>query len=293
MALDGRRIVKPLRKLHKILGHPSAQMSPERVHELRTRCYRVQSTLRAFGFAEERRGVELVESLERFRKRAGKVRDADVLTSLAATLRDRGESEALLQLIEELGVRRDRFADRLERTISHDRRQSRAELKRFRKRIEKQLATSETSEAEAWSTSATARSIELAKKIAGWPKLREDNLHPFRLTVKELRAVTQLSSEPDLEFLDALREVKDAVGEWHDWSELAALAAKVLDGKNKKMLSNEIDPIREDRLQNALIMSARLRQRYFDSGKSPRRGHDANRHEIQGAALSAAARLAA
>lgn len=293
MPLDAARIVKPMHKLHKTLAHPSRLLSPEGVHELRTGCYRVQSAMRALGFAEERRGGDLVEMLERIRKRAGKVRDADVLTSLAATMGTEGGSESLIQLIEALGIRRGGYKDKLKRTINRERGNARDELKHFRKRIEKQLAATDAGFAEGWSRNAMARSVELSYEIAEWPKLKRDNLHPFRLKVKELRVVEQLSSVPDGKLIDALRDVKNAVGEWHDWSELAELATKVLNRKGQEPISKHLRSILEDRLQHALVLSTRLRQRYFGLREGRRGADKPHPREIEGPVLSAAARLAA
>lgn len=293
MPVDADRISKPLRKLHKLLADPPKELSPEEVHGLRTRCYRAQSTLRALGFEEERRGSALIAAIEAIRKKAGKVRDADVLTSLAARLADQGRSDSLIQLVEELGVRHDRFAARLEKTIHSECRGMRNELKRYRKWIEKQLAAPDQKIAEQWSRNAMARSVLLSKEIAGWPKLRADNLHPFRLKVKELRVVSQLSPAPEQEFVDALKDVKDAAGEWHDWSELAVLAGRMLSDQGRNALVKHIASIREERLQNALTLATRLRRKYFGLAEDSRGARKMHSRGIRGPALEAAARIAA
>jgi CHAD domain-containing protein len=55
------------------------------------------------------------------------------------------------------------------------------------------------------------------------------NIHPFHLKVKELRNVLQLGQNSDSKLIAELGAVKDQVGLWHDWSELAAISSKVLD----------------------------------------------------------------
>jgi CHAD domain-containing protein len=49
-------------------------------------------------------------------------------------------------------------------------------------------------------------------------QLRKSNLYQYRLKVKELRNLLQLAEDADQQaFIDRLGEVKDAIGEWHDW----------------------------------------------------------------------------
>jgi CHAD domain-containing protein len=282
-----------LRKLHKELSHPARTLNPEDVHDLRTRCYRVESTLQAIGLAQDSRGSDLVGALEEIRKKAGKVRDADVMTNLAATLADEGQGDALVQLLENLGIRRDRFAAKLKKTINAERGTACSELKRIRKRIEKHLAVSDSNAAENWSRNAITRSVELSQEIAGWPKLTAGNLHPFRLKVKQFRSVLQLSTDPEREFLDALRETKDSAGEWHDWSELEARSVKVLGDQGRSKLPKQIRSITEDRLQHALNLATSLREKYFGLDESRQGSRKKSPVKIKEPVLRAAAKMAA
>jgi CHAD domain-containing protein len=52
------------------------------------------------------------------------------------------------------------------------------------------------------------------------------------LKIKELRYVLEMADGPrNQEFIDRLGEIKDAIGEWHDWEELIAITVEVLDHK--------------------------------------------------------------
>ena len=69
--------------------------------------------------------------------------------------------------------------------------------------------------------------IELTVSLKTPPNLNEKNLHPYRLKVKELRDVLRLAHKPtNQKFIDALGQVKDAIGDWHDWEELLEIAAE-------------------------------------------------------------------
>ena len=72
-----------------------------------------------------------------------------------------------------------------------------------------------------------AKAIKLSSQLKSPPRLSRSTLHPYRLKVKELRDVLQLSDRTaDKDFLKELGEVKDAIGEWHDWEELTSIAGQ-------------------------------------------------------------------
>jgi CHAD domain-containing protein len=258
---------------------------------LRTQCYRIKSMMHAFALDEERDGVQLLRAVEPIRKRAGKVRDSDVLTGLAASLPNGAAGEALVEVREDLGIRHARFVARLEKELYRKRRQARRRSKLCMKQIKSELAASNSEAAETWRRNAVAHSLALATELGEWPMLREDNLHPFRLKVKELRYVLQLSSDSGRRVIDALGEAKDAIGEWHDWSELAAIAAKVLGDKGKSPLSKQIAAVVQVKLRYALTLATRLRREFFDTARP--RSKAARHVTIKTPVLSTAERIAA
>jgi CHAD domain-containing protein len=293
MPLDPQRAIKPLRKAHKALGHPARSLTPEGVHALRTQCYRIKSMLRAFALEDEREGAQLLRALEPVRKRAGKVRDADVLTGLAASLSNGSGSESLIEVMEHLGVRHARFASRLEKTLNSERREARRRLKAVMKWFKSELAAPNSDAADSWRRYAVARAIDLSSELDEWPALRADNLHPFRLKVKELRYVLQLSSDSDHRVIDSLGKVKDAIGEWHDWSELNSVVMKVLDNKGRSPLSKQITAVVRSKLKHALTLATRLRSDYFDAAQVRHNAGTMRRATIKAPVLEAAARMAA
>ena len=77
---------------------------------------------------------------------------------------------------------------------------------------------------------AAATALRLSTGLGAPARLGKGNLHRYRLKVKELRYVLQLSDHADEEpFAAELSEVKDAIGDWHDWEQLIAIASDVLD----------------------------------------------------------------
>jgi hypothetical protein len=67
----------------------------------------------------------------------------------------------------------------------------------------------------------------------------------------------------DTKLLDALGEVKDSVGEWHDWVELLKIAGKVLDPQSDREILNRIENTGHARLAAGLDAANKVRQRYF------------------------------
>jgi CHAD domain-containing protein len=86
MSLDPAKLQEPLRRLRKLLKNFPKQPSPEQVHNLRTRTRRVEAMLRALMLTSRRNGRRLFQELAPVRKKAGKVRDMDVLTGFSASL---------------------------------------------------------------------------------------------------------------------------------------------------------------------------------------------------------------
>lgn len=76
--------------------------------------------------------------------------------------------------------------------------------------------------------------------------------------------MVQLNHQADQKLLQALGEVKDTIGEWHDWVELKKIAGKVLAPRSDGDLLKRIAKTAEDKLHIALAAANRLRERYFD-----------------------------
>jgi CHAD domain-containing protein len=110
-------------------------------------------------------------------------------------------------------------------------------------------------------------------------RLAKTNLHPYRLKVKELRNLLQMAEESDQqEFVRTLGEVKDAIGEWHDWQELVMIAVKVLDHGSRCQLLRELRKIGDTKYRRALTLTETMRKQFL---RMPdRRTKRASRHPI-------------
>jgi CHAD domain-containing protein len=120
---------------------------------------------------------------------------------------------------------------------------------------------------------AAATALTLAKDLENPPTLNRSNLHPYRIKVKELRNILQMADEPgNQDFIDALGEVKDAIGEWHDWEELIGVAEKRLDHGPGCKLLQELKTISARKYERALSLANKMRRDFLRSGPFGKHG---------------------
>ena len=118
------------------------------------------------------------------------------------------------------------------------------------------------------SAEAAATALKLATELENPPALNKNNLHPYRLNVKELRNVLQLADDSGNQaFIDTLGEVKDAIGEWHDWEELIAIATDLLDHGPGCKLLQQLKTISAGKYDRALALANKLRKDFLSSSR--------------------------
>lgn len=291
MSLDPKKLEKPLVKLRKLVRKVSKVPTQDEVHDIRTNTRRLEAVLEALHLEGRRKGRRLLRAVTPIRKKAGNVRDMDVLTGFSATLSRDGDDQCLVKLLEHLGVERARGASTLRKTVAKRRRPASKRLKACASLIDKNFVKRPARKQREWPEDATAVALRVSGELTRWPRLSATNLHPFRLKVKELRYILQLSGE-DNELTDRLGEAKDQIGEWHDWTELDSIAKEVLsDCKNCKVIA-EIEQTAREKFQAALQTAQQLRSKYFE----PQGGRQKRRHKkvaIKEPVLKATAGLAA
>jgi CHAD domain-containing protein len=278
MSLDAKRIHKPIRKLRKFFKKAPRRPTIDEVHDLRTNSRRFETEIDAFGLSSKRNERRLLRHLRKIRKRAGKIRDLDVLTGYLLGLNVDGEQGCIVELVESFGMDRGRHVKKLRKLVLETRTQLRPGLKRSASKLQKLVTESQENPGGSDPprvAEAAAKALRLADELKSPARLNEGNLHPYRLKVKALQYVLQLSSEADQqEFVDALREVKDAIGEWHDWGELIAIASDTLDhGEDCKLLP-KLKEIRDEKYERALSLANEMRERFIglNKGRHLRRG---------------------
>ena len=269
MALDTDGTQKSVRQLRKLLKNPPRQPTPDEIHSLRTHTRRFESTLDALGLDSKRNERRALRDLSRLRGRAGKIRDMDVLTAHAVTVHPDQEQDCLVRLLEYLGAERYRRAEQLHTLTLQYGAAVRRRLKRTSARLkrfieddgEKSSARRNTA-----STEAMARALKLSSELTTPATLNRNNLHAYRLKVKELRDVLQMANDSDnRKFIYRLGEIKDAIGEWHDWEELTAIAMDVLDHGANCNLLRELKAISARKYESGLSLTNKMRREYLHS----------------------------
>jgi CHAD domain-containing protein len=263
--LELDHVEKPLRKLRKQLNAFPPNPHPEDVHSLRTQTRRLEATLTALVLHRNKEPRRLIKAITPVRKAAGKVRDVDVFIADVLTLADSHESEGLGRLVEHLAKMRVKNARKLYEVVSRKRREARKGLRHSSKLIERTLKEDSSA------ANGEAAPKILINELSHWPSLDKSNLHTFRIRIKELRYTLQLSKEADAKLVDQLGEVRDAIGEWHDWIELRKIANKVLDPASDGEVLLRIEEIGKKKFEIALEKANQVRERYF-SGATGRAG---------------------
>jgi CHAD domain-containing protein len=274
MPLDAKRIGKNIRKLRKILNKVPKVPNPEVVHDLRTHTRRLEATVKAVGFDCKRNDRRIFRQLARIRKKAGKVRDMDVLTSDLVEVKLNHGNDEFIELLEYLGAQRYRYARQLHRFVRRRSTKIRRRLKQIENRLERIQEAGQqngsTSKSNA-GTTAAAIVLELSRQITSPRTLNRANLHPYRKKIKELRYVLQTQREnTDHELIDELGKCKDAIGEWHDWQELVKIAAERGQDEPNRDLLKKLSAIERKKFKSALSLTNKMRRKYVRPNSGPR-----------------------
>jgi len=270
MSLNADRIEKDVRKLRNLVKKLPRNPTPEEIHLLRTRLRRLEVELQASGLDAQRKEKWLLKQFARIRKRAGKVRDMDVLTAHLSTVRVNGKLDCLIQLFEYLGAKRYEKAERLHQVVNKHRDTINKRLKKIARTLEKRMGKSSAANA------ATSAAMQSSAELAAYGSLNRGNLHEYRVKLKELRDILQMGEETRKEeFVESLGKIKDEIGEWHDWEELNSIAAKILDHSAGCKLQRQLKEITQQKYESALSSANKLQKTYFRP-LSGREGHGAN-----------------
>jgi CHAD domain-containing protein len=273
-----------------------SDQSAKRVHQVRTRTRRIETMVEAFSLDSRRNERRLLKALKPIRKKAGKVRDADVLIGFASQLKPQGEGNCSVRLLEHLGAQRLRRCWKLKKAAAAHAHEVGRCAKKFEQFLDNALKDGNAkTTGEKLSEEAAVLALRLTGELRRWPSLNRSNLHPFRLKVKELRYLLQMAEdqEKDSQFIQDLGEVKDAIGEWHDWEELTKTARHVIRHRACS-LTNTIQSTTREKLERGLAVANQLRKRRLSPNREPRRQRTATRPtNIGESAIAAAATLAA
>ena len=268
MAEELERARKAVRELSRTLKSLPKEPPPGEVHGLRTTTRRVEAIVSVMAQLEGKESRRLLKSIEPIRKAAGGVREMDVLIGNARRLARYLEGDSLARLVEQLRIARQQNAEELRRVLGRRRTAARKNLKEYSSLIRR----AETHEEEKASTNGLAApshegihgaAANVVRELGAWPSLNAENIHAFRLKVKELRYILQLSSEANSALGEALGNVQRRIGDWHDWHQLHEIANQILTPERDLELLERIDKTTKRKFDQALSTANRLRGKYF------------------------------
>jgi CHAD domain-containing protein len=260
MEVEPGDVEKLVRKLRKALKNLPSNLPVEDVHRLRTQARRLEAIVGALGLDRNKIARPMLKAVKTIRKAAGDVRDVDVLTAMALALcKRRGDSAD--RLLEHLAGMRRESARKLLDTVARQRKDACRSLSRFSKQIGKRLGGNSPGAATEAGRGCLKgdRPLRLIAELQGWPEFDAENLHSYRIRLKELRYVLQLSQDADVELLGALGRVKDKIGDWHDWQQLGNLAKKTSRSQQDRAALKKIETIETEKFKQSLAAANALR----------------------------------
>jgi len=274
--MNARDVVQPVRKLRKLLRGSWRMPAPKRVHELRTGARKYETIVQVLRCDTKQSERRPLRAVKRIRRRAGTVRDLDVLTNKARTLEIPDEQDCLVLLLERLGADRVRQARKLKRIIERQRPSLRRQLKQTARRLERRLSKSKQNRAGAGvAATLLATAVASMAELAAPMRLNHQTLHPYRLKVKELRDVLRIAAGDDQAGLvKLLGDVKDAIGEWHDWETLIEIAAEIVDADHGTIcaVGHQLKAIAREKFEHAVWVTRQMRRRLIQGLSNFHRG---------------------
>ena len=252
MVLD--QVRQPIRALRKSLRDPSENPAPEAVHKLRTRSRRVEALVSALQPRPKKDARRLLKSIKPLQQAAGKARDMDVLEGKVLLLMRRCPDPSFDRLLAHLRSVRKKSAHKLSKIFAAEREAIRRYLREFSKHVEDGFSQA---------SGETRQAHVLFEELRNWPKLSAQNLHDFRIKIKELRYMLQLFDVTDEGLLKALENAKVRIGAWHDLEELHKTAAEVLDADSDCAAIAAIAEVEEKKFSQAMRAAQSLKTRYL------------------------------
>jgi CHAD domain-containing protein len=103
----------------------------------------------------------------------------------------------------------------------------------------------------------------VVRELGEWPPLNAENIHPFRLKVKELRYILQLSADANSGLAEVLGDVQRRIGDWHDWHQLHEISSEILTPERDVALLERIAETCSRKFRQALAAASKLRGKYL------------------------------
>ena len=247
-------------KLEQDLTKLSAKPRAENVHRLRTGTRRLQILLGELSPEMDRNQKKLLKLLGRIRKRAGKVRDLDVQLTALRSLKIPREPRRKTQMVNRLIELRAEQEKKLRKALDKD--TAREILKRL-KRAGKDFHP----EASRDPLAVAKGMLERIHREAG--PVTEALLHQYRILSKRARYAAEFAdpSRDAVQFIEGLKRIQDALGDWHDWLTLTQSAHESLGEVRESPLVAELHNVTGAKFRHAVSVLSQMRTKLIADGK--------------------------
>jgi len=220
MAFESERCKWIFLKVERDALRLSSEPDAATVHSFRTTCRRLETLLQRLIPVCDGNQKKLLKLLARIRRRAGRIRDIDVQLAALRSFRVPQEPRRKRQLVEQLIEVREEQEQRLAKLLK------RRYILEIHKRARRALQTLKISSLA--DPLAVAKEILSSVSLAG--PVTDEVLHRYRIAVKRARYAAEFArrSSEATQFIARLKQVQDALGNWHDWMTLTQTAKKQL-----------------------------------------------------------------
>lgn len=252
MSIAAKRSQSVFEKLERDLIKLSSKSQPDSVHRLRTGTRRLQILLGELSPRLDRSQKKLLKLLGRVRKRAGKVRDVDVQLAALRSLKIPREPRRKTQLMNDLIELRRQQEKRLRKMVDEDTfREILKRLKRAGKDFKPEASRDPLAVAKGM--------LERIQRADGPPT--EALLHQFRILSKRARYAAEFADQsPEAaRFIAGLKRIQDALGDWHDWLNLAKSAEQHLGEVRESSLVAELHNVTGAKFRHAVTTLSQMR----------------------------------
>lgn len=233
------------RKMERALLRLESEQRPDAVHSFRTTSRRLETLLEQINCDLGRNQAKLLKLLGRIRRRAGQVRDVDVqlaaLRSLKVPLEPRRKTQLTQSLLELRAKHERKLRKLLKKKV----------VREIQKRLKRALETSKSEKSR--DPLAVAKQILAAVPISS-AQVDDELLHRYRIAVKQARYAAEFapkSAESD-QLIAQLKQMQDAVGNWHDWFTLTQTATQTLGEINQSSLVAAMHNVTRGKFRNAV-----------------------------------------
>jgi CHAD domain-containing protein len=229
MSLDLENTRPSFRKLGRQLSKLASTPAPENIHKFRTCSRRVEVLVADLAPKRSRNDKKLLKLLSHLRNKAGRVRDLDVEIAALRSLKIQQEPVRKSQLMRMLAEERAKREKKLAKVLD------KKTVAEVRKRLKRSAESLEISK----DTNPLAVAMQKVTDLQlDQGAVTEETLHRFRIAGKRARYIAELAgaNAERARLVEQLRHMQDAIGDWHDWAQLAARTEKLFGGAQDSAL---------------------------------------------------------